>query len=351
MPKIPKSPIRPAVPFPGAAARLMAARAGLVASLERELSAQRFAADRTRGACWPAPRRLAAWQKSAARRLTTLLGWPLVGGQPPRARPRWIRLGCDRDGEFRLVRFGVTGSYSAFALLILPAGGRPAPLVIVQHGGLGVVEVVAGLRGSTSNYNDVVARLRRRGCAVLLPQLPMWRDSAAPRCDQEELEPRLRLLGGSFPALHALTLRRALDAALALPGLRTASVGLAGLSYGGCHGLYAAALDPRIGALLSSGYFNDRHAYPLPPAVPPGAARAFLDAELGALVCPRPLWIETADQDEFFLPAGARTEAAKLRRLYRAVGHPERFRFTVFPGRHEFNRSDAGLDFLVRALC
>ena len=344
------SSIRRTALFPGAAARFEAERAGLVTSLERELSAQRSAANRIRGAGWPAPRRLAGWQRSATRRLTALLGWPLVGGRPPRGRPRWSRLGRDRDGEIRLVRFGVTGRYSAFALLLLPAAAGKAPLVIAQHGGLGLVEKVAGLRGSTSNYNDLVARLRQRGCAVLLPQLPMWRDSGPPRCDQDDFEPRLRLLGGSFPALHALTLRRALDAALALPELRTARVGLAGLSFGGCHGLYATALDPRIGALLTSGFFNDRHAYPLPSTVPPGAARAFLDAELGALVCPRPLWIETADQDELFLPAGARTEAAKLRRLYRAVGHPARFRFTVFPGRHEFNRSDAGLDFLVNAL-
>jgi dienelactone hydrolase len=212
------------------------------------------------------------------------------------------------------------------------------------------VELVAGLRGSTSNYNDLVARLRRRGCAVLLPQLPMWRDYAAPPCDQDDFEPRLRLLGGSFPALHALTLRRALDAALALPGLRGSRVGLAGMSFGGCHGVYAAALDTRISAVLTSGFFNDRHAYPLPSTVPAGAARSFLDAELGALICPRPLWIETADQDELFRPAGARAEAAKVRKLYRAVGHVARFRFTVFAGRHEFNRSDAGLDFLVRAL-
>ncbi len=331
-------------------ARLDPARGELVASLERELHRRRAALDAARGARWPAPGRLRPWQRAASARLVRLLGWPLVGGAPARRRPRWQSLGRDQLGEIRLVRFGVTGEYAACALLLLPAGGPPAPLVIAQHGGLGRVEAVAGLGHDTTNYHDFVARLRRRGCAVLLPQLPMWGDHAQPACHQEAIEPRLRLLGGSFPALHALTLRRALDAALALPVLRGAPVGLAGLSYGGCHGLYAAALDPRIRALLTSGFFNDRHAYPLPPAVPAGAAAALLDAELGALVCPRPLWIEVADRDELFSPAGARREAAKLRRLYRAAGHPGHFRFTVFSGRHEFNRSDAGLDFLVHAL-
>jgi dienelactone hydrolase len=160
----------------------------------------------------------------------------------------------------------------------------------------------------------------------------------------------MRLLGGSFPALNVLTLQRALDAALALPALRHSPVGLAGFSYGGCIGLYAGALDSRIRAVLTSGYFNDRHAYPLPPSVPAGAAQGLLDAELGALMCPRALWIEVTDHDELFSPKGARTEAAKLRRLYRETGHSARFRFCVFSGAHEFNRSDAGLEFLLKEL-
>lgn len=329
---------------------LAAERTHLVASLERELARERSAVDKARGARWPTPLRLGAWQKTATIHLATQLGWPLVGGEPPRVKTRWRRLGRDKHGEIRLVRFGVTGHYAAFALLFLPGGGPPTSLVIAQHGGLGLVETIAGLGRPTTNYNDLVTRLRRRGCAVLVPQLPMWSDHAEPPCALEKLDPRLQLLGGSNPALQTLTLRRALDAALARPELRGARVGLAGVSYGGCFGMYAAALDPRIQALLTSVFFNDRHAYPFAPSFAAGAAQTFLDAELGALVCPRALWIEVADRDELITPQGARAEAAKLGRLYRATGHGARFRFTVFPGPHEFNRSDAGLDFLTRAL-
>ncbi len=333
-----------------AAARLATERRQLVASLERELASLRAVVDARRGARWPAPGRLGVWQEAAAVRLTALLGWPLVGGAPARVKPRWRHFCRDDQGEICLVRFGVTGHYAAFALLFLPEPGRIAPLVIAQHGGLGLVEIISGLGCTSGNYNDMVTRLRQRGCAVLVPQLPMWSNNAKPPCVLEKLDPRLQLLGGSSPALQTLTLRRALDATLALPELRNAPVGLAGLSYGGCYGLYVAALDPRIQALLTSCFFNDRHAYPVAPSFADGAAREFLDAELGALVCPRPLWIEVADQDELFSPVGARKEAAKLRRLYRAAGQSAQFRFTVFPGTHEFNRSDAGLDFLVRAL-
>lgn len=334
------------------AARLLTERRHLVASLERELARQTTAADTTRAAAWPTAARLPAWQKSATRRLTALLGWPLTSGTAPATKTTWRTLGRDRLGELRLVRFGVTGEYATFALLFLPAKPRrtPPPLVIALHGGLGLVETISGLGRPTKNYNDLVTRLRRRHCAVLVPQLPMWRDHAEPRCSLEDLDARLRLLGHTSPALQTLTLRRALDATLALPALRAAPVGLAGLSYGGCYGLYAAALDPRIRCLVTSAFFNRRHTYPNPPAIAPGLAHAFLDAELAALVCPRALWIETGDHDELFTPAGARTEAKKVRELYHATGHAARFHFEVFPGTHEFNRNDAGLDFLLHAL-
>ena len=342
------------IPQRATAARLLNERRHLVASLERELARHRAAADTTRAASWPTAVRLPAWQKSATKRLTALLGWPLTDAVPPREKTVWRTLGHDFLGEVRLVRFGVTGDYASFALLFLPQTSAPKtfPLVIAQHGGLGLVETISGLNGRpTNNYNDLVTRLRRRHCAVLVPQLPMWSDYAEPRCSLEDLDARLRLCGHTSPALQTLTLRRALDAALALPALRAAPVGYAGLSYGGCFGLYAAALDQRIRAVLTSAYFNDRHAYPIGPATAPGAAHAFLDAELAALICPRAHWIEPADRDDLFSPAGARAEAAKVKKLYRDAGHAARFRFTVFPGTHEFNRDDAGLDFLLRALC
>lgn len=337
---------------PPATSALARERARQVSSLERELRQWRTAVDAQRTERWPKPHQLAAWQRRATVKLRTLLGWPLVDGQAPRLKPRWRRLAQDAPGSMHLLTFGVTGEYRAFAALFLPpaAGTIPPPLVIAQHGGLGLIEKIAGLGRPTSNYNDLVTRLRRRGCAVLVPQLPMWRDHAEPPFDQDAVEPRLRLLGGSFPALNLLTLLRALDATLARPELRGAAVGLAGLSYGGCIGMYAAALDRRIRALVTSCFFNDRHAYPLPPAVPAGAARALLDAELGALVCPRALWIEVGKHDALFTTAGARAEARQLRRLYRETGHGDRFGYREFPGPHEFNRSDEGLDFLFRAL-
>lgn len=327
--------------------RLVQERAQIFASLQKEFGAREQALKRTAAKEWPTPQRLPAWQRKTRAELKRALGWPLVGGATPKAKARWENFAEDELGTIWLVRFGVTGGYATYALLFLPRDAKVTSLVIAQHGGLGIVERFAGLGESSKNYNDLVARLRRRGAAVLAPQLPMWGHHAEPRFSMDQTDPRLRLLGGSFPALNVLTLQRALDAALALPALRGAHVTLVGVSYGGCFGLFAGALDPRIAGVLTSVYFNDRHRYPQLAGLPLTLSAGFLDAELAALMCPRRLWIEVADGDELFTPEGAKREAAKVAKLYRAAGHARRFHFEVFSGPHEFNRSDEGIEWIL----
>ncbi len=91
------------IPQRATAARLLNERRHLVASLERELARHRAAADTTRAASWPTAVRLPAWQKSATKRLTALLGWPLTDAVPPphgllqlswRKAGRRIRIDC-----------------------------------------------------------------------------------------------------------------------------------------------------------------------------------------------------------------------------------------------------------------
>ena len=69
-------------------------------------------------------------------------------------------------------------------------------------------------------------------------------------------------------------------------------IGMIGLSYGGFYTLFAAALDVRIGAAVSSCFFNNRKMYDFVDWVWFNAANQFMDAEVGALVCPRPLYVE-----------------------------------------------------------
>lgn len=123
-----------------------------------------------------------------------------------------------------------------------------------------------------------------------------------------------------------------------------------GLSYGGFYSLFSAALDRRIRAAVSSCFFNDRKTYDVPDWSWFGSANRFLDAEVGSLVCPRPLYIEVGKKDELFDVRRARPEAKKLAGVYRSLGLAEQFRYKEHDGGHELDRADDGIDFLCRHL-
>ena len=73
-----------------------------------------------------------------------------------------------------------------------------------------------------------------------------------------------------------------------------AHIGIVGWGEGGLIGLYAAALDPRIDAACVSGYFGPRENIwrePIDRNVF-GLLEQFGDAELAAMIAPRPLIVE-----------------------------------------------------------
>jgi hypothetical protein len=59
--------------------------------------------------------------------------------------------------------------------------------------------------------------------------------------------------------------------------------------------------------------------------------------DLGALVAPRPLLIETGTEDPIFPVEAARREVARLATVYGTLGVPERLEHEVFEGGHRWN--------------
>jgi len=57
------------------------------------------------------------------------------------------------------------------------------------------------------------------------------------------------------------------------------------------------------------------------------AANQFMDAEVGALVCPRPLYVEVGKRDDLFNVRHARPEAKKLASIYQRLKFPDRFHY------------------------
>ncbi len=279
-----------------------------------------------------------------------MLGWPLTLSPEAIPSTRQVDIGEDALGSIARLWMEVLPGVELYGLLFVPPGDAVSrPLVISQHGGLGTPELCSGFFGS-ANYNDMTRRVLRRGAVVFAPQLFRWDEAYGRRGDVTELDRQLKQLGGSAAALELYFLRRALDGLLRRRELDASRIGMIGLSYGGFHTLFAAAVDTRIQVALSSCFFNDRRRYGRRDWGWFNAANTFFDAEVASLVCPRALYLEVGERDELFDVRYARLEAEKVRARYAQLGLEARFRFNVHPGKHELDQSEDGIDFLCRHL-
>lgn len=284
--------------------------------------------------------------------LISMLGWPLNEYSEclPLPRAEVEPVAEDSLGSILRLTIGVMQGVTSYGLLFLPTAEPPYPLVISQHGGAGTPELCSGFFGS-ANYNDMTRQVLKRGFAVFAPQLILWGEDFGPKVDNAGLDAELKQLGGSLAAYELFRLKRSIDYLHSRSDIIVGQTGMIGLSYGGFYTLYAAAADLRIKAALSSCFFNNRFAYPWPDWAWFDSGRRFLDAEICALICPRPLYIEVGDKDEIFDADGARREYVKVRNSYEMLGQSRNLRFKVFDGVHELDRDDDGIDFLCQSLC
>lgn len=284
------------------------------------------------------------------RQLRAMLGWPLTEPSPERAPAvREQSVAQDSLGSISRIWIEVLPGVELYGLLFLPPSAGPHPLVLSQHGGLGTPEVCSGFFDS-ANYHDMSRRVLRRQVAVFAPQLFRWGEQFGVKHDHVEIDRQLKQLGGSITALEIWCLQRSLDALLARPDVDPSRVGMIGLSYGGFHTLFAAALDTRIRVAVSSCFLNDRRLYAGHDWTWFNAANTFFDTEVAALVCPRPLYVEVGARDELFGVESARPVAEQVAEVYGALGIAERFRYKEHPGVHELDPEDDGVDFLVQHL-
>lgn len=283
--------------------------------------------------------------------LAAMLGWPLgetVHGKIPSVRIKPVAE--DSLGQISRVWIKTLPGVHTYGLFFRPRGKGPFPLVISQHGGAGTPELCSGFFGS-ANYNDMTRRVLRRGAAVFAPQLLLWNpEMFGPKYDKDGMDRKLKQVGGSLAALELYRISRALDYFASRRDIDPNRIGMIGLSYGGFYSLFSAALDTRIKVAVSSCFFNDRKTYDLADWSWFNAANRFLDAEVGALVCPRPLYVEVGKTDTLFDVRRARPDARKLAGIYRKLGLTQRFRYREHKGGHELDLGDEGINFLCRHL-
>jgi dienelactone hydrolase len=309
------------------------------------------------------PSAIPAWRDRCRARLLALLG-PM-----PEPVPLDLevldRVDCGSYTRESIV-FDSEPAMSVPAFLLVPHARRePGPAVLAQHGhGPGKSEV-CGLgddesrRAFEQHRGDYARRLAERGYVVVAPDLRYFGERADRNppdhygCDLNLVH---AVAAGANPLAQNLwDLARALDVLEQHPLVDPERIGMVGLSYGGTATLFLAAWDERVRAAVVSGYFGEwRESHRVPwnlcgSQVLPGMLGEIEHVDLGALIAPRPLLVETGTDDLIFPVAGARREVARLAAVYDALGAAERLEHDVFQGGHRWN-GDLAHPFLERWL-
>lgn len=309
------------------------------------------------------PDAIPAWRERSRARLDTLLG-PLPERVPLDIEVRET-VECSSYTRHSIV-FDSEPAMSVPAFLLVPHDRtRPGPAVLAQHGhGPGKSEV-CGLdddasRAAIDEHNgDYAHRLAEAGYVVLAPDLRSfgertdWVPPDKYGCDLNLVH---AVAAGANPLTQNLwDLSCALDVLEQHPLVDPARIGMVGLSYGGTMTLFLSAWDQRIACAVVSGYFNtwqDSHRIPwnlCGSQVLPGMLTELTHVDLGGLIAPRPLLVETGTEDVIFPEVGARAAMGELSAVYRSLGASDLLEHDVFAGGHGWH-GDVAYPFLARHL-
>jgi dienelactone hydrolase len=292
---------------------------------------------------------LADWRVRCRARLESLLG-PMVERVPLRLETL-ESVECDGYRRDKVV-FDTEVMMSVPAYLLVPHGRvGPGPAVLAAHGhGPGKSEACGLERTGTPNA-DYGHQLAQRGYVVLAPDMRCfgerldWNPDDHYACDTNLVH---AVMAGLNPLAQNLwDLGRALDVLETHPLVDPARIGMAGLSYGGTVTLFLAAIDERVAAAVVSGYFSswaESHKMPwnmCGSQVLPGMLGRLEHVDLGALISPRPLLIESGTHDDLFPAPVAAAEVKRLRAVYESDGAGDRLVHDVFEGIHEWHGVEA----------
>lgn len=275
--------------------------------------------------------------------LKEMLGWPLVDYHKGSDIKVISELLSEEDGyDIYRMQFEILDGLKLTGLLFRQRGEDKKPMVIVQHGGLGTPELISGVYGGTSNYNDMLHRVIKNGVHAFAPQLLLWNEIYGDNFDRKSIDAHLKRVGSSIAAIEVFGITRIMD----YFEENVSSFGMVGLSYGGFFTLYTAAIDTRIKSALSCSFFNKRDEIGWPDWTWFKSAEKFDDAEVACLIYPRKLCIEMGDKDELFDYHHSVASFEKIKLLCREVG-TDWVDFKVFEGTHEFCKDDEPIRRLI----
>jgi dienelactone hydrolase len=306
------------------------------------------------------PAAVKAWQRKARAKLHDLLGLKLM--KPAPARPRMTEsVDCgDYTREHWLIDTQRDITMPFYLLRSKGAAGR-LPAVLCPHGHCaggkiataGVAETDQ-MRQLIQEFNyDYGVQFARAGFLAFCPDARGFGERRDPdginnplgsTCHQ--LDMMGAPLGIPVAGMWIFDLMRLIDHIQTRKDARRGPVGCAGLSGGGLQTLYLSAVDTRVACAVVSGYFYGARESLLhqpgncPCNIIPHMWESFDLGDLGALIAPRPLLIETGDVDGLNGASGlknVRSQVAIARKAYRAHKAQHKLCHDVFEGPHRWN--------------
>ena len=309
-----------------------------------------------------------AWQKALRAKVLELLG----GFPAPSAplRPKVLETRNYPGYRREKVIFDSRPGSTVLAYVLIPArSASPLPSLICLPGhGRGVDDIV-GIdergtdRTDKSGYaHDFAIQVAEAGlAAVAIEQIGFGcrrdRLNASRGLAQKGCDPAAgmaQMLGQTLIGWRVWDVVRTLAYISTRPDLAADRVGCIGISGGGTSALFAAALEPRIKAVMVSGYLNTfkdsigalNHCM---DNFVPGILEWAEMHDVAGLIAPRPFFAESGEKDNIFPVSAAKDSFARVRRIYDVFGAGDRIEHEVFPADHSF-WGKRGIPFLVKAL-
>ena len=308
-----------------------------------------------------------AWQDQTREKLSSLLG--LDTFQPCEPQPGYGPVeqldGYTRQRIEISTEPGIRMPFYALVPGDLTAGER-RPVVLAPHGhGGGGKEAVAGNREipaiaaaiDSGNY-DYGVKLVQAGYVVLCPdargfgerrEKPLQTDAQILLSSCQIINQMALPLGQTLAGMMTWDLMRLVDYAVTRSDCDGERVGCVGLSGGGLQTLWLSIFDRRIKVAVTSGYFygfKDALLYLNTNCscnYVPNLWQLVDAGDLGALICPRPLLIESGRNDPLNGARGLDNVTEQLaitRQAYQVAGVTERLEHSVFEGGHRYDGRD-----------
>ena len=211
---------------------------------------------------------------------------------------------------------------------------------------MGTPELIAGIEGDTSNYNDILHRVMQYDAHAFAPQLLLWSEErgCGINTKRKEIDAKLKRVGSSITAIEIHGITQIIDYFEKQDYV--SGFGMIGLSYGGFYTLYTAAIDKRIKSAISCSFFNTRDVYDWIDWTWFKSAEKFDDAEIACLIYPRKLCLQIGNKDECFDYKYGIESFEKLKKYCEPVG-TDWINFIVFDGTHEFCKDDSPITDLI----